>query len=119
MNILVYFIPNIIKKKKTVAKNNNNKHQTVSITLLFYLALFGFRTPMSSRDQILILIIFFHSKGFSDPLLSSWPYIFYSLSGISILNISRVPQTNHIQTLHPLIFLQKPVPPPPPGTPLT
>lgn len=49
--------------------------------------------------------------------MSSWIHIFDSLIGISILNISMVPPTDHIQTLAPLSFSKNP-PPLPSGFPL-
>ena len=59
---------------------------------------------MSSGGQILILMIL---PTLSDELMDT--YFFDSLIGISILNISVVPPTDHIQTLAPLSFSKNPL----------
>lgn len=73
---------------------------------------------MSSWGQILIPRILYLPKDLATTLLSSWTHIFDSLRGISILNISKVTRTHHIQTLY-LLPLSKNMPLFLPGSPLT
>lgn len=62
---------------------------------------------MSSRGQILILIIVSTLRDLVTTLLSSWTHIFDSPICISVLNISKVPQTHHSQTLFSFSFSKK------------